>query len=116
MITVVWQKDGKITYKWFSILLTYEETDNIGKQKGYGRTLVIGFPYPFIKRIQRVITDFKAGIDSKYPICCVLNYCIDTLLNRPSAQLRWSNRTEYVECELHVRLNGGRQVIPSDLW
>ncbi len=106
-ITVVWQHK----YKHFSDLITYDQADMMG----YGKTILIGFSLPFKKRILKAVNDLIAGIRYHYPICCVLNFCLDTLLDRPSAQLRYSDRTDYVECFLHIR-KYGRKAIPSDLY
>ena len=110
-VRIVWQKDLKVTYKHFSDFLDYQQTDKMG----YGKTVVIGFSLPLQKRIVKALNDFIAGIHYKYPICCVLNFCIDTILDRPSAQLRYSKRTEYVECWMHIKKNG-KQAIPIDLY
>lgn len=83
---VVWQKETKITYKRFSTILSYEYADQIGKQKGYGGTVLIGFSLPFKNRILMAARDFFAGFRYNYPACCVLNFCIGIMLDRPSAQ------------------------------
>ena len=117
LITVVWQKANRITYKRFPAFpLTYEEADKFGEERGYGRTVVIGYELPLPKRMVKAVTDFFEGIRSNYPICCVINFCIDRILARPSVQLRWSSRTEYVECTWHLRRNGGKEEIPEDLY
>jgi len=113
--TVVWQNGDKITYKHYSTLLNYEDTDRIGKERGYGETVVIGFSLPFSNRILKAMQDFYAGIKYHYPVCCILNFCIDGVLDRPSAQLRWSDETEYVECFLHIRKRC-KKPIPLDLY
>jgi hypothetical protein len=113
-LTIVWQQNTKITYKHYSDFLDYENADRIGKEKGYGKTILIGFSLPFRKRILKAINDFIAGIHYGYPLCCVLNFCIDTLLNRPCAQLRYSDK-EYVECFMHIRKHG-KNPIPEDLY
>ena len=112
---VVWQKETKITYKRFSTILSYEQADRIGKEKGYGETVLIGFSLPFKNRILKAALDFFAGIRYNYPACCVLNFCIDTVLDRPSAQLRWNDRTDHVECFLHARTHT-KKVIPLNLY
>lgn len=114
---VVWQQETKITYKRFSdSLMDYEEFDQIGKEKGYGHTLFIRSSQPVIRRILETIKDFRSGIfEYKFPVCCVVNFCIDDLLDRPSALLRWSNRTDHIECFVHIRKRG-KQVIPLDLY
>jgi hypothetical protein len=111
MVRVVWQKGSKIVYKHFSGLLSYEQADKMH----FGRTVVIGFSLPLWKRVMRVLRDFVGGVCSGYPFCCIFQYCLDRLFDRPSAQLRWSNRTEYVECWVHIRKNG-RNLIPADLY
>jgi len=110
-VRVVWQKDSKVAYKHFSHFLDYKQTDEMG----YGKTVVISFSISLQKRIVKALNDFIAGIHYKYPICCTLNFCIDTILDRPSAQLRYSKRTEYVECWMHIKKNG-KQEIPIDLY
>jgi hypothetical protein len=114
--TVVWQKGLKITYKKYpNFLLSYEETDQIGKEKGYGETIVMLDPAPFKGQLLTVVSDFVNGVRSKFPVCCVLNFCIDHLLGRPSAQLRWNDTTDYVECFLHARRHT-KKAIPLDLY
>jgi hypothetical protein len=110
-IMIVWQARGKITYKHFSNLLDYEDADKIG----YGKTVLIGFSLPLKNRILKAVKAFLAGIHYGYPLCCILNFCIDSLLDRPAAQLRWSDKTEFVECCFHVRKHG-KQIIPLDLY
>jgi len=114
-VLVIWQKETKITYKRFSTILSYENADRIGKEKGYGETVLIGLSLPFRNRIIKAMKDFRAGMYYKYPICCVLNFCFDVLLDRPSAQLRWSDKTDFVECCFHVRKHG-KQIIPLNLY
>ena len=116
MITVVWQKDKKIIYKHFPTFLTYKQADGLGKERDYGKTLVIGFQISLLERLLKAINDLVAGLRYHYPICCIINYCVDRILDRPSAQLRWSSRTDYVECAWHVRRNGGKEEIPEDLY
>ena len=113
-ITVVWQQQTKIQYKHFTEFLDYEQTDQIGKEKDYGKTILIGFSLSFKSRIRKSIIDLKAGFSYHYPLCCVLNFCVDTLLNRPCAQLRYTDK-EYVECFLHHKLHG-KTLIPEDLY
>jgi hypothetical protein len=113
-ITVVWQQQTKIKYKHFSEFLDYEQADQIGQEKGYGKTILIGFSLPFKRRIRKAIIDLIAGFNYHYPICCVLNFCLDTLLNRPCAQLRYSDN-EYVECFLHIK-KCGRKTVPENLY
>ena len=113
--TVVWQKGKKRTYKKYSAVLTYEDTDQIGKEKGYGQTLVMLDQAPFNVQLLTVVSDFVSGIRFKFPVCCVLNFCIDSLLGRPSAQLRWNNTTDHVECFLHARMQT-KKAIPLDLY
>jgi hypothetical protein len=116
--TVIWQTErGKITYKHFhtSDFLDYEDTDRIGIKRGYGKTVIIRTPSAFKYRILTFARDFFNGIHEKIPVCCVLNFCIDTVLDRPSAQLRWSDNTDHVECFLHARTHT-KKAIPLDLY
>jgi len=112
---IIWQKETKITYKRFSTILSYEQADRIGKEKGYGETVLIGFSLPFKNRILKAALDFFAGTRYNYSACCILNFCIDTVLDRPSAQLRWNNTTDHVECFLHARMQT-KKIIPLDLY
>jgi hypothetical protein len=112
---VVWQKGRTITYKRYSTFLNHEDADQIGEEKGYGETVVIRDQSSFQCRLLTLVNDFVSGIRCKYPVCCVLNFCIDSLLGRPSAQLRWSDGTDYVECFLHARRHG-KKSIPPDLY
>lgn len=119
MTTVVWQnQSNKITYKNFhtSDFLEHEEADKIGDKQGYGRTVIIrSLSSSFKNRVQQAIRDIFNGIRSGYPICCVVNFSIDALLARPSAQLRWNDITDYVPCVLHARAYGKKR-IPQDLY
>jgi hypothetical protein len=112
---VIWQKETKITYKRYSTILSYEYADQIGKEKGYGETVFIKSSLPFKSRIHAVARDLFAGFRYNYPICCVINFCIDTVLDRPSIQLRWNDTTDHVECFLHARIHT-KKVIPLDLY
>jgi hypothetical protein len=112
---VVWQKETKITYKRFSTILSYEHMDQIGKEKGYGETVLIGFSLTFKNRIVKAARDFFAGFRYHYPICCVLAFCIDTALDRPAALLRWNDKTDHVECFLHTGTHT-KKAIPLNLY
>lgn len=114
-ILVIWQKETKITYKRFSNILSYKHTDRIGIEKGYGKTILIGFSLPFKKRVLKAVQDFFAGLTYHYPMCCIANFAIDTVLDRPSAQLRWNDTTDHVECFLHARTHT-KKAIPLDLY
>jgi hypothetical protein len=113
--TVVWQKETKITYKRYSDILSYESADRIGKEKGYGEIVVILDQSSFQCRPLTLASEFVSGIRYKYPVCCVLNFCIDSLLGRPSAQLRWNDTTDHVECFLHARTHT-KKAIPLNLY
>jgi len=113
----VWKKDNKITYKHFSTELTFDQADKMGNEREYGKTIYINLTKTsFPNRILTTLRAFKLGVlRFHYPVCCVLNFCIDEILRRPSWQLRYSDRTEYIECAIHIRLNG-KQEIPEDLF
>jgi hypothetical protein len=113
--TIVWQNKTKITYKHYSRNINYEEADEIGNQNGYGKTIVIDYSWTFKKRLLTSIRDLKNGIQSHYPICCVLNYCIDKILNRPAALLRFQDSFEYVVCFIHHR-KYGKKPIPEGFF
>jgi len=108
---IVWQKGTKITYKRLANILSYEHADRIGKERGYGKTISIKSSLSFSGRIRTAARDFFAGIHYKYPVCCILNFCADTLLERPSVQLRWSDRMDHVECSLHVRMHSRKSIL-----
>jgi hypothetical protein len=112
---VIWQKETKITYKRFSTILSYEYADRIGKEKGYGETVLIRFSLPFKNRILKAVRDFFAGIKYRYPACCIISFAVDTVLDRPSAQLRYSDKTDYVECFAHIRRRD-KTIIPLDVY
>jgi hypothetical protein len=114
--TVVWQKGRKITYKKYPyIFLTYEYADQIGKEKGYGETVVIRFRTSFQRQLLTFVNDLVSGIRYKFPVCCVLNFCIDNLLGRPSAQLRWGDNTVHIECFVHAKTHT-KKAIPLNLY
>ena len=114
--TVVWQKRAKITYKKYqNFPLSYEYADQIGKEKGYGYTLVMIDLSPFYRQLLTVGSDFINGIRQKFPVCCVLNFCVDNLLGRPATQLRWSDTTDHVECFMHIRTHT-KKAIPLDIY
>jgi len=113
---VIWQKETKITYKKYqNFPLSYEYADRIGKEKGYGETVVIRDRTPFQRQLLTFVNDFVNGVRSKFPVCCVFNFCIDSLLGRPSAQVRWNDNTEHVECFVHARTRT-KKAIPLDLY
>jgi len=112
---VIWQKETKITYKRYSTILSYEYADRIGKEKGYGKTVFIKSSLPLKSRILKAALDFFAGFRYEYPTCCTLNFCIDTVLDRPSVQLRWNDKTDHVECFLHARTHT-KKAIPLNLY
>ena len=114
--TVVWQKGTKITYKRFSnILLSYEHADQIGKEEGYGETIIMRDQAPFKVQLLTVVSDFVSGVRYKFPVCCVLNFCIDNLLGRPSAQLRWTDKTDHIPCFVHSKKHT-KKAIPLNLY
>jgi hypothetical protein len=41
---------------------------------------------------------FFGGVKEKYPICCVLEYCLDVLEGRNPFCLRGQNKVGYVPC------------------
>jgi hypothetical protein len=110
-ITVVWQHKTKITYKHYTDQMEYEDADEIGKHYGYGKTIVIMPSSSLKNRLLKSIKDLKNGRKSHYPICCVLNYCIDKILNRPSIPLRYTE-LEYAVCTIHHRKHG-KKTIPE---
>ena len=112
---VVWQKETEITYKRFLTILSYEHADRIGKEKGYGETVLIKSSLPFKSRILTAARDLFVGFRYNYPACCILNFCADTVLDRPSAQLRWNDTTDHVECFLHARRHS-KKSIPENLY
>jgi hypothetical protein len=70
---------------------------------------------PFKRRILTAARDLFAGFRYHYPICCILNFYVDTVLDRPSVQLRWSDVTDHVECFLHAKIHG-KKSIPENLY
>lgn len=116
MYQLTWKNGKKVTYKNLREHLSYEDADKLGQQKGYGKAILIReMKSSFLERILMAIRDFKVGVFRfHYPICCVINFCIDDILKRPCCVIRWSNRTGYVECAYHIRANGGTEEIPED--
>jgi len=114
--TVVWQKGTKRTYKKYrDFPLSYEYADQIGNEKGYGETVIMLDQAPFNVQLLTIVSDFISGIRFKFPVCCVLNFCVDSLLGRPSAQLRWNDTTDHVPCAVHLR-RYGKKTMPLDLY
>lgn len=68
---------------------------------------------PLKHRIKGAIEDIVTGLKSRYPICCIINFVFDDLLDLPSPVLRYSDRTEHVECWLCLKRNGGKQRYPT---
>jgi hypothetical protein len=100
----------------FSTFLSYKHADFIGKRKGYGKTIIIRFAgFSLEKLTIGIVKTFFDGIKYRYPICCVIQFCLDMILNRPSTQLRWNSKTDYVPCSLCLR-RLEKEAIPSDLY
>jgi hypothetical protein len=95
--------------------MDFEDADKIGKQNNYGKTLFISYPQPLKKRLLKSIKDLKNGIKYHYPICCILNFCTDTILNRPSHPLRYTESTNYVVCTIHHK-KYGKKPIPEGYY
>jgi len=75
----------------------------------------VHFPKPLRRRIKGAIEDFIVGIKDGYPICCIIHFCIDNILGLFPGITRYSDRTEYVECWLCLKRNGGVQRYPRAL-
>jgi len=54
----------------------------------------------------KLLCNFKEGINNRYSLCCIIHYSLDGLLKRQSALLRGiiikTNRV-YVPCVLHKK-------------
>lgn len=61
-----------------------------------------------IGRAARAVKDLLRGIKLRYPICCVLNYSLDTILGVPAGLSRGEISSPpvgtYVPCHLHKRI------------
>jgi hypothetical protein len=61
-------------------------------------------------RIKKTLWYFLEGIKYKYPLCCVLEYCLDTLLGKDNHAFRKGKIiingkiSDYVPCLIHRRL------------
>jgi hypothetical protein len=70
--------------------------------------------YPAIARsgilgcVTRAIESVVHGLKFGYPVCCVFNYSLDSLLGIPSGLSRGETvtptRTEYVPCHFHKKV------------
>jgi hypothetical protein len=95
-----------VKYKRFNHPIDFDETKTIGIRKGYGTQLVICPSLTPKYRIKKAIKDIINGIKEGYPICCVINFSIDTLRNLPiQGIIRYTNVTnfQYVPCKIHYR-------------
>jgi hypothetical protein len=100
----VWYSQNKVTYQRFKHPITYEEATNIGKQKGYeGQPFVCASILPKT-HIKKALKDLINGIIYRYPPCCITQFSLDTLMNRPiQAILRYTDTVDYVPCNHHIR-------------
>jgi len=78
----------------------------------YPTCVCVAFISSLRKRIKFFLLNLRYGLKFGYPICCILHYCLDGLIAVPSALMRYSDRTQYVECAYHVKRNGGVQPFP----
>ncbi len=54
--------------------------------------------------IKQFLHDLKKGIRSKYPPCCILQFCIDSLLGNEGASVfRYVRNLKYTPCWLHMK-------------
>ncbi len=74
---------------------------------GYDTKSLVGF------RIEKTITDLLTGIKYKYPLCCILEFCFDTLIGKNNHAFRKGKIiihreiSDYVPCWIHRRLYFG---------
>jgi hypothetical protein len=112
---VVWYTETKITYKRFKHQVTLDEAITIGKQKGYGKQAIICPSILPKTRITKALKDLINGIKYRYPPCCIIQFSLDTLMNRPiQAILRYTNTVNYVPCSLHIKRY--KKTIPKDTF
>ena len=53
------------------------------------------------------LIDLREGIRYKYPLCCILQFCFDTLLTRIDQRtLRHISGLGHVPCSLHLKAYG----------
>jgi hypothetical protein len=61
-----------------------------------------------LDRLSKSKRDFMLGLSYGYPLCCVLNFTIDSLLGVPSGLSRGESYSRklgsYVPCEFHKRV------------
>jgi len=66
------------------------------------RVSVKTYREPFFKRVGRIPNDLVCGIKDRFPVCCIIHYCLDQILGRRSGMRRGSleNRfgITYVPC------------------
>ena len=123
---IIWQnKSGKVTTRFVTKWPTYEKSDKVGQRLGWGKTLLIDSPMdgPSLSSwIKGAIADFQCGLYWKFaqgyplPLCCITQFCLDTLLGRLNTAYRWREGIDHVPCRIHLMLMGGRQNIPDDEW
>jgi hypothetical protein len=111
----VWYTDTKTTYKRFKHPITLDEAIEIGKQKGYGEQVIICPSILPKTQITKSIKDLINGIKYGYPLCCIIQFSLDTLRNLPiQATLRYTDTVDYVPCNLHIR--NCKKPIPEDTF
>ncbi len=74
----------------------------------WNRLCLCGLRLQILDRLIKSKRDVKLGLDYGYPLCCVLNFTIDSLLGVPSGLSRGEAYDEklgsYVPCEFHKRV------------
>lgn len=69
-----------------------------------------------LERLLKGKRDFTVGVQHRYPLCCVLNYVLDSLLGTPAGLRRGETldpRTgTYVPCHFHKRVH--RSLSPTE--
>jgi hypothetical protein len=59
-------------------------------------------------RVSRAIRDIALGLRNGYPICCVMNYALDSIVETPAGLRRGEKRDPilgtYVPCVLHAEV------------
>lgn len=52
---------------------------------------------------KQALIDLRDGLLSGYPVCCILHYCLDSLIgNKYATVIRYVKGLEYAPCRLHM--------------
>ena len=86
--------------------------DTVCKKVDYNFDVWVGqenkYQNAFSTRMLNIPAHIKNGISDRFPLCCILHFCLDVMLNRFSGRRRGDKRRSkygirYVPCAFHVQ-------------